>query len=103
MTAENVTYYAYYVKKPTALPIVLICSAIALPAAVFAAWFFLDRKKKKAEAKVEAEAETKAKAEAKDEAAQAAAVTAIAPAEQRIVKTRYTATALLRVCRRRSC
>ena len=42
MTAENVTYYAYYVKKPTALPIVLICSAIALPAAVFAAWFFLD-------------------------------------------------------------
>ena len=60
---------------------------------------FLDRKKKKAEAKAEAEAETKAKAEA----AQAAAVTAIAPAEQRIVKTRYTATALLRVCRRRSC
>jgi len=77
MSAENVTYYAYYRETGSVLSTVLICLGAVILVVGGTAWFFIGRKKKKAVTE--------------SEATQAAAETAQSvPTEQRIVKTRYT-------------
>ena len=84
MTAENVTYYAFYepivVTPPSEFPTVpvIIVSVVILLIAGGAVCFIILRRKKAQQAEKEA-------AEAS-----AAAVTIVAPTEPRIVKTRYT-------------
>ena len=84
MTAENVTYYAFYepivVTPPSEFPTVpvIIVSVVILLIAGGAVCFIILRRKKAQQAAKEATEAT------------AADVTPVAPAEPRIVKTRYT-------------